>query len=198
MCRVRDSSILRPPLPNSIQWSEQNHDRYCFGAPFVCDELAKDVCTAGAFAHPAFLEDRQIRAIKSEATSNSDTLSTLKVLEIASGLITLAEPLLLSCAEIDHTFPAEARRKAVDMLIEDKKSYHLQLFGGVEHGFALRGDQNSPYERRCSFRRLVGQNGLLCRRNLRSCADYSQAGLRSRVSGAWLTGSIFGWASDSS
>lgn len=34
------------------------------------------------------------------------------------------------------------------MLIEDKKPYSLQLFGGVEHGFALRGDQNDPYERK--------------------------------------------------
>lgn len=39
--------------------------RYCFGAPSVCDELAKDTCTAGAFAHPAFLKDEQIRAVKS-------------------------------------------------------------------------------------------------------------------------------------
>lgn len=34
------------------------------------------------------------------------------------------------------------------MLIEDKKPYHLQLFSGVEHGFALRGNQNDPYERK--------------------------------------------------
>ncbi|KAJ0116590.1 hypothetical protein J7T55_009740 [Diaporthe amygdali] len=37
--------------------------------------------------------------------------------------------------------------KAVDILIEDKRQYHVQLFSGVEHGFALRGNQNDPYER---------------------------------------------------
>jgi hypothetical protein len=32
--------------------------RYCYGAPYVCDELSdKGICTAGAFAHPAFLKE---------------------------------------------------------------------------------------------------------------------------------------------
>lgn len=60
-----------------------------------------------------------------------------------------AGPLFLSCAEIDHTFDAESRNQAIDMLMEDKKVYHLQLFSGVEHGFALRGNQDDPYEREC-------------------------------------------------
>lgn len=33
------------------------------------------------------------------------------------------------------------------MLIEDKKDYSLQLFAKVEHGFALRGNPDDPYER---------------------------------------------------
>lgn len=50
-----------------IHWSECSPRlcRYCFGAPFVCDELAKDTCAAGAFAHPAFLQDHHTREIKS-------------------------------------------------------------------------------------------------------------------------------------
>lgn len=44
--------------------------RYCFGAPFVCDELAKDTCAAGAFAHPAALEDHHIRGVKSKLNSH--------------------------------------------------------------------------------------------------------------------------------
>lgn len=31
---------------------------YCFGAPYICDQLAQNgVCAAGAFAHPAFLKE---------------------------------------------------------------------------------------------------------------------------------------------
>lgn len=29
---------------------------------------------------------------------------------------------------------------------KDKKIYHYQLFSGVEHGFALRGDPDDPYQ----------------------------------------------------
>ncbi|OJT14007.1 hypothetical protein TRAPUB_9441 [Trametes pubescens] len=48
--------------------------------------------------------------------------------------------------EIDHTFPAEARRRAEDILVEQKATYFIQVFGSVKHGFALRGDMNVPVE----------------------------------------------------
>ena len=57
------------------------------------------------------------------------------------------EPLFLSCSEIDHTFGEEARREALSIMQEDKKTYNFQLFSGVEHGFALRGNMDNPYER---------------------------------------------------
>jgi hypothetical protein len=58
------------------------------------------------------------------------------------------EPLFLSCAEIDHTFPTESRNKAIDILIKDKKHYGVQVFSGVAHGFALRCNLEVPYERK--------------------------------------------------
>ncbi|OAP59512.1 hypothetical protein AYL99_06810 [Fonsecaea erecta] len=94
---------------------------YCFGAPYVCNELARDICTAGAFAHPAFLKETHFRQLK--------------------------KPLFLSCAETDHTFGTDARNEAIKILQEDKKPYNLQLFSGVEHGFALRCNLDNPYER---------------------------------------------------
>lgn len=39
---------------------------YCFGAPYVCDELAKHTVTAGAFAHPAFLKEHHFANINSK------------------------------------------------------------------------------------------------------------------------------------
>lgn len=96
---------------------------YCFGAPYVCNSLAgaSPPCEVGAFAHPAFLKDHHFDEIQ--------------------------RPLFLSCAETDHTFPTEARNKGVGILREAKKPYHLQLFSGVEHGFALRCNLDVPYER---------------------------------------------------
>jgi len=94
---------------------------YCFGAPYVCDALADGTCQVGGFAHPAFLKDEHFRNLKA--------------------------PLYLSCAEIDHTFGTESRNKAVDMMVQDGKKFGLQLFQGVEHGFALRADLDNAYER---------------------------------------------------
>ncbi|KAI1424505.1 Alpha/Beta hydrolase protein [Xylaria sp. FL1777] len=103
---------------------------YCFGAPYVCSELAKGTVSAGAFAHPAFLKDHHFRNIR--------------------------KPLFLSCSEIDHTFDVPSRRRALDILREEKKVYHYQLFAGVQHGFALRGDPNDPYQRWVKEQSLAG------------------------------------------
>ncbi|KAF2653960.1 alpha/beta-hydrolase [Lophiostoma macrostomum CBS 122681] len=109
---------------------------YCFGAPYVCDELAStapDACSAGAFAHPAFLKEHHFQKLE--------------------------KPLFLSCAEIDHTFDAESRNKAVDIMSAGKKTWNVQIFSGVEHGFALRGNMNDKYERwvkESSLQSIVG------------------------------------------
>lgn len=54
----------------------------------------------------------------------------------------------LQFAEIDHTFLLDARRRAEDILVEGKKTYHFQVFSGVKHGFALRGDPSVENERK--------------------------------------------------
>lgn len=51
----------------------------------------------------------------------------------------------------DHTFPLEARQVALDILEAGQKTYQLQLFSGVSHGFALRGNMKNPYERELLF-----------------------------------------------
>ncbi|PKS12495.1 hypothetical protein jhhlp_000702 [Lomentospora prolificans] len=103
---------------------------YCFGAPYVCNELANDIVTAGAFAHPAFLKEHHFKNVR--------------------------KPLFLSCSEIDHTFDGPSRRKALDILQAEKATYHYQLFSGVEHGFALRGNPDNPYERWVKEQSLQG------------------------------------------
>lgn len=37
---------------------------YCFGAPFVCDLLAGDLVSAGAFAHPTALKEEHFSKLK--------------------------------------------------------------------------------------------------------------------------------------
>ena len=112
---------------------------YCFGAPYVMNSLSTSYsspppCEVGAFAHPAFLKEHHFQ--------------------------NLQRPLFFSCAEHDFTFETEARNKAIDILREADKPYHLQLFSGVEHGFALRCDLSIPYERWAKEQRCKGHRRL--------------------------------------
>ncbi|GKT66793.1 dienelactone hydrolase [Colletotrichum tofieldiae] len=142
---------------------------YCFGAPYVCNLLAgvggdgEPVVSAGAFAHPTALKEEHFTGLKKLVTLLFllVRLCSLAIdvawargqaredISIVAGMTdtVLPEPLLLSCAENDQAFPAESRRKAVDVLQREGKVYHLQLFQGVGHGFAVKGDPSDPYQR---------------------------------------------------
>ncbi|GAB1196515.1 hypothetical protein APSETT444_005787 [Aspergillus pseudonomiae] len=50
----------------------------------------------------------------------------------------------------------EARQVALDILESGKKTYQLQLFSSVSHGFALRGNMKDPYERYVKEQSLRG------------------------------------------
>ncbi|KZT56632.1 alpha/beta-hydrolase [Calocera cornea HHB12733] len=94
---------------------------YCFGAPMVMTDLTTGSSTAGAVAHPSSLTDEHFK----HSTA----------------------PLFLSCAEVDPVFGAESRHTAEAILAEGKRMYHFQLFGGVKHGFAVKGDMSNENER---------------------------------------------------
>lgn len=87
---------------------------YCFGAKYVTRFLKDGQLDAGYFAHPSFVEADELKAITG--------------------------PLSISAAETDNIFPAEKRRESEDILVGIKATYQINLFSGVEHGFAVRGD----------------------------------------------------------
>lgn len=43
--------------------------------------------------------------------------------------------------------PKRHVRKVEDILVEQKKTYHFQIFSGVKHGFTVRYDLNAENER---------------------------------------------------
>ncbi|GMM35938.1 protein [Saccharomycopsis crataegensis] len=92
---------------------------YCFGAKFVVENLTKDgLLEAGAVAHPSFVTPEDVDAI--------------------------AKPILISAAQDDVMFPAVARHKAEEILIKNQQRFQIDLFSGVSHGFAVRGDLKNP------------------------------------------------------
>jgi dienelactone hydrolase len=54
---------------------------------------------------------------------------------------------LCLATETDHTFDLEFRRRAEDILLATKATYHFQVFSGVSHGFASRGNDKDFYIR---------------------------------------------------
>ncbi len=58
-------------------------------------------------------------------------------------------------SEIDTLFSAQQRHEAEEILAEVGQPYQINLFGGVEHGFAVRADlsikQNKFAKEQVSF-----------------------------------------------
>jgi Dienelactone hydrolase family len=54
---------------------------------------------------------------------------------------------VIMLSESDMMFPLASRRRAEDILFGQKASYHIQVFSGVEHGFAVRGNPEIENER---------------------------------------------------
>jgi dienelactone hydrolase len=53
-------------------------------------------------------------------------------------------PLSLACAEVDQIFPPEKRAKTEEILAKTGVPYESRVFGGTQHGFAVRGDLTNP------------------------------------------------------
>ncbi|GAB1315353.1 Hydrolase tropI [Madurella fahalii] len=93
---------------------------YCFGAKYVVRHY-KDGIKVGYVAHPSFVDEDELEAITG--------------------------PLAISAAETDSIFPAEKRHRSEEILKKTGQPYQINLFSGVEHGFAMRGDPSIKVER---------------------------------------------------
>ena len=95
---------------------------YCFGAKFAVQHINMNegLANVAAIAHPSFVSIDEIEAIGNE------------------------RPLLISAAEEDQIFPANMRHLTEEKLKDIHAIYQLDLFSGVAHGFAARGDISNP------------------------------------------------------
>ncbi|KAF2445688.1 alpha/beta-hydrolase [Karstenula rhodostoma CBS 690.94] len=87
---------------------------YCFGGKYVCRWLKEGKLDVGYTAHPSFVSREELEGIRG--------------------------PLSIAAAETDQIFPAEKRRESEDILQKMNVPYQMNLFSGVEHGFAVRTD----------------------------------------------------------
>lgn len=75
----------------------------------------------GYLAHPSFVTEEELAAIQG--------------------------PLAISAAETDAIFPSDKRHKSEEILKDTGHPYQINLFSGVDHGFAVRGRQEEKVER---------------------------------------------------
>jgi dienelactone hydrolase len=64
-------------------------------------------------------------------------------------------PLSIAAAETDPIFPAENRHQSEVILSKIKVPYQINLFSGVSHGFAVRGDPKVKAEKFAKERAFV-------------------------------------------
>ncbi|CAG7952761.1 unnamed protein product [Penicillium nalgiovense] len=91
---------------------------YCFGAKYAVRLLQPGFCDVAYVAHPSFVDAEELQAIKG--------------------------PLSIAAAETDSIFPASKRHESEDILAKTGQPYQINLFSGVEHGFAVRADITKP------------------------------------------------------
>ncbi|KAI5795729.1 Alpha/Beta hydrolase protein [Geopyxis carbonaria] len=95
---------------------------YCFGGKYVTRLLAAGgAVQSGFMAHPSFVTMEEVSAV--------------------------SKPLAIAAAETDTIFPPELRHQTEAKLTEIKAQYQINLFSGVAHGFAVRGNMSVPVEK---------------------------------------------------
>lgn len=94
---------------------------HCFGAKYAIQQIATDgMADVAAVAHPSFVSVEEVEAISNK------------------------RPLLISAAETDGNFTRELRHLTEEKLANKGARYQIDLFSGVSHGFAVRGDMSNP------------------------------------------------------
>ncbi|KAJ5988296.1 Sterol O-acyltransferase ACAT/DAG/ARE [Penicillium waksmanii] len=91
---------------------------YCFGAKYAVRFLQPGNIDVSYVAHPSFVEADELAAIKG--------------------------PLSIAAAETDSIFPTPKRHESEEILLKTGQPYQINLFSGVEHGFAVRADITKP------------------------------------------------------
>ncbi|CUM62991.1 uncharacterized protein PRCAT00000552001 [Priceomyces carsonii] len=96
---------------------------HCYGAKYVVKEVSNSGnFDVGAIAHPSHITIEEVNAIE--------------------------KPILISAAQIDSVFTTDLRHQTEEKLIQKSESeglrFQIDLFSGVSHGFAVRGDISNP------------------------------------------------------
>lgn len=141
---------------------------YCFGAPYALnlgatDFLAASMCPKPygppplwcSSVHPQLRSPIPLSSMNHTSRKSKVVTSSFKYQSTLTRH-KIQAPVLISCAEDDFAFPVEARHRAESILTKNKSQFHIQVFSGVSHGFASKGDPEDPAACECRL------NFILC------------------------------------
>jgi dienelactone hydrolase len=112
-------------------------------AKYAVRLLQDDGVDAAYVAHPSLVDAEELAAIKRPLSiAAAGKLGYLTDLSVCS-------PILQSMtdnnyAETDSIFPTAKRHESEEILAKTGQPYQINLFSGVEHGFAVRADISKP------------------------------------------------------
>nr|AJD23204.1 carboxypeptidase Y [Onygena corvina] len=92
---------------------------YCFGGKYLCRFMKDGNIDVGYTAHPSFVSREELSAIQG--------------------------PLSIAAAEIDDILTTALRHESEEILAKVGQPYQITLYGGVSHGFAVRGDPSDSH-----------------------------------------------------
>jgi dienelactone hydrolase len=114
---------------------------YCFGAKYVARFLNGRGVDAGYSAHPVSQPHPFPVILRIGLHMDHQSFVTEEELGAIKG------PFSISAAETDAIFTVELRHKSEGIFKETKQPWQINLFSGVEHGFAVRGDPSVKHQK---------------------------------------------------
>ncbi|KAM5450197.1 hypothetical protein MaudCBS49596_004572 [Microsporum audouinii] len=119
------TDVVDPIVESTVKLLREEHGieklggvGYCFGGKYVCRFLKGGKLNVGYTAHPSFVSREELSAIEG--------------------------PLSIAAAEVDEILTTSLRHESEEILAKVGKPYQISLYGGVSHGFAVRGDLSNP------------------------------------------------------
>ena len=138
--KPHDIAHTEPFVAGAVKFLREKHNvrrvggvGYCFGGKYVVRGLGvAGGIDVGYVAHPSFVEEAELEAVQQPlsiaAAGAPPRLHSRSV-----------QPLTM-LPETDTIFTVEKRQKSEEILRKLKIPWQINLFSGVEHGFAVRGD----------------------------------------------------------
>lgn len=102
--------------------------------------MKKGKIDVGYYAHPSFFTIEDVSAIEGPLSIAAAGKYSQDRKEKKEGKISNFSPL----SETDPVYPPQLRHDSEAALIKVGQPWQINLFSGVAHGFAVRGDPNNP------------------------------------------------------